>query len=247
MVAFVKASIEKHGIKEMIEQKAIGLLTFWPTPDNPQEFIVGPKSTFDIPGTSFKVEVLDYIPHYSIDRETKKVTNYSDNPVNPALRIKLSDGKETYEQWLWSNFSASPHSQSKLPIKTKFVDFDLGPSANRYFLVTGKNSKEVMLYYIMDDKIRYEPMEINKPYEFKGQEGYTFTLESMVPQGLVDRTWGNASDQLEHPALVLSVDSGQGPQETVVELNKPTHIKTEYGTVLLLYRQQTQQKQHGDK
>lgn len=234
-------------LDEMIKKEAVGLLTCWVDPNQPQEFAVGKSGSFQLPQTSFTIDILEYAPHYSVDRETKKVTNYSDNPVNPALKVRMSDGQNSYEQWLWSNFSTSPHGMSKLPVKVRFHDFDLGPSDNRFFLVTDGDSNEVMLYCKDDDKVHYEPMQKNKPYPFEKDKEYTFSLESILSKGIASKTSANKANELAHPALLLSVESGDDKQETVVELNKPGHVKTEYGMVVLLYRQEAKTKEHGDK
>ena len=231
-------------LKKMIEEKAAGLLTIWADPNEPsKEIVVKKGDTFDVPGTAYKAEILEYMPHYSIDRKTKEVKNYSEKPTNPALKVRLTNGQNTYEQWMWSNFSSSPHVMSKFPIRVEFNDFDFGSSENRYFIVTGADDKW-WLYYKKAGKIIIEKGELNHAYTFDNSE-YTFTVNSIIENGILSKKWVNRSDKLDHPALVVSVVSDKGVQEAVVELNRPTHVETAYGTLVLNYRQKAEPKQHG--
>lgn len=241
---FYQASTARTLLEQIAAEKAAGLLTVWTGSDTPPlEFAVKTGLSFSIPGTSYKAEILEYMPHYSIDSKSKAVHNYSEQPVNPAIKIRLSDEHNTYEQWLWSNFAASPHMISKLPLRVEFNDFDTGPAQMRYFIVTAGDS-ELWLYYRNTEGIQLEKARENHPYPFK-DAAYTFTLDSLLPHGSLSRTWGNGSGKLQHPALVVSVESDKGTHEAVVELNKPAHVETSYGTLVLQYRQKTDRKQHG--
>jgi hypothetical protein len=236
------ASTAHDLLGQMAKEKAIGLLIFWKDPNAlPQEFVIQTGSSFTIPGTSYTAKILEYMPHYSIDRETKEVKNYSDQPANPALKVRLSDGQNTYEQWIWSNFSASPHAMSKFPIRVEFSDFDTGTSENRYFIVTAGNS-DLWLYYKTTHGIQLEKVQMKHPYPFKDKD-YTFTLDSMLSHGVLSKTWFNNSEKLQHPALVVSVESDKATRETVVEIGQPAHVQTAYGTLVLYYHQKSQTKQ----
>lgn len=230
-------------LDKLAKEKALGLLTVWADSNEPKQFVVKKGDSFKIPGTSYAAEILDYMPHYSIDRETKKVTNYSDKPVNPAIDVRLSDSRHDYEQWIWSNFSASPHMMSKFPIRVEFEDFDFGPSGNRYFVVTSGDA-QTWLCSMDGNDIKVEPAKMQHPYSFKNDE-FMFSIESILPHGAFSRVWSNDSDRLEHPALVVSVESDKGVEETVVELNKPAHVKSGYGSLILTYHQKAQPKEHG--
>jgi len=233
---FHDASTVQRLLEKMASQKASGLLTVWTDPNaQPLEFVVKPGDSFEVLGTSYKAEVLEYLSHYSIDQKTKEVKNYSDQPTNPALKVRLSDGQDTYEQWCWSNFGISPHAKSKFPIRVEFSDFDLSPSRNRYFIAT-TGGTEWWLYYQSPDDVRIEKGQLNHPYPFNDKE-YTFTLDSILAHGTLSRKWVNNSDQLNRPALVVEVESDKGIEKAVLNINQPTHVDTPYGTLALLYRQ----------
>ncbi|MDH4202816.1 MAG: hypothetical protein OEV87_07965 [Phycisphaerae bacterium] len=230
-------------LEKMAKKKAAGLLVFWTDPNNPpQEYVVKKGDSFQIPGTSYTADILEYMPHYSIDRETKEVRNYSDQPVNPALKVRLSDRQNTFEQWVWSNFSTPPHSMAKFPMRVEFSDFDTGPSKSRYFIIAGGEAK-LWLYYANGNDIQVEEAEMHQAYPFKNKD-YTFTLNTVLAHGTLDRELENGSEKLQHPALVVSVESDKGTQEAVVELNQPAHVKTPYGTLILYYRQKTETMQN---
>jgi hypothetical protein len=221
-------------LKQLVEQKAIGVISIWADPKKPEELVIGKQGSYAVAGSPYRVEVLDYMPHYSVDRDTKKVLNRSDKPINPAVRIRLTDGKSTWEPWLWSNFPTPPHSSSALPVKIEFNDLDPGPGGDRYFLVKNRSS-ETWLYFVRDNAGKIEKAAVGKPYAFRN-EAYSFVLDSIVPSGILKKTWNNQSDTLENPALIASVEYDGTVTEEVFEIDQPSHNKTPYGVMVALFR-----------
>lgn len=82
-------------MRGLTDSKAVGILSIWPEDGNqPFECVAKTAETISIPRSKYKVTILKYLPHYSVDTETKKVVNQSDKPVNHAVKIAFNDGKK---------------------------------------------------------------------------------------------------------------------------------------------------------
>lgn len=220
-------------LKKIAEQKAVGVLTVQ-LEDKTVDVIVSKNGEVKIPGTNYVVKVLEYLHHYSVDRETKKVQNASPLPVNPAIKISLSDGKKDYEKWLWSMFEISPHDTGKLPVNIAFNDFDLADSEGRYIIVN--DGEDTWIYYLKDGKTVIEKASMGTVFPFKDTD-YSFTLNKVVKKGAIKKSWSNKSEKLSNPAIIAEIAYDGRTSENLVSFNKPTNIKTEHGTLVLNYRQ----------
>jgi hypothetical protein len=129
-------------IGELTAGEAVGILSVW-TDDNNKlfEYVAKPAEMIIVPNSKYKLSVLEYLPHYSIDTETKKVTNLSDRPINPAIKVSVMDGGDTYERWLWSKFPSSPHREAESVLRMTFADLNLGGAEGQYFLITSSGSE----------------------------------------------------------------------------------------------------------
>ena len=82
-------------MRELTHSKAVGILSILPEDGSrPFEYVAKIAETMSVPKSKYKVTTLKYLPHYSIDTETKKVVNQSEKPVNPAVKVAIDDGKK---------------------------------------------------------------------------------------------------------------------------------------------------------
>ena len=222
-------------IRELADTEVVGILLVWLSDTgSPLVYTGKPGKSVTLPDSRGNLSILRYLPHYSIDRETKKVTNVSDQPVNPAVEVRLEGDQGEHRQWLWSHFPMSPHRQQRLPFRAQFVDFHLQGEAGQYILVTAPGSPPHMLYR-ENDKKRIGPAEVGKAYPF-GDKKYSFAVEQVLPAATVETVWKNASEVLLHPAVAATIVQGAQKQPVVLELNKPFHHRTSFGTLVVLYR-----------
>lgn len=225
-------------LQELIDSNAAGILSIWPEDSNsPLEYAAKPGETIEVPKTRYKVSVLDYVPHYSIDAETKKVVNVSDKPVNPAIKVSVDDGKNIHEQWLWSKFPSSPHKELQHPLRMIFSDLNLGDTKGRYILVAARGT-EPWLLFSKNGKMQVKKVMPGQPYPFANEQ-YSFTVEKVFERAVIKTDWTNNSEKLLQPAVVAAIEYDDIVQQVVLELNKPHHQKTRFGTMVLLYRRQT--------
>ena len=116
--------IAAKSLKALTKSSTVGVLALWlPGQSEPMETVVGSKTRISLPDDQGQLTVLDYMPHYTIDRETKKVLNASSEPVNPALQVHLTYQGQDYEQWIWAKFPHTPHGPLDLPLKMSFHDY----------------------------------------------------------------------------------------------------------------------------
>ena len=228
------SNIEKI-LREIAEPNAIGMLTVWTdNADSPLEYVVDRLKTITLPESKYKVQVLDFLPHYSIDTKTKKIVNLSDKPANPAIKVRLSDGENTYEQWLWSKFPLYPHNEDKLLFRIQFTHFDINSEKGKYVIVTATGA-EPWLFFTREGKIQSEKIVFGQPYPF-ADDDYSFSIEKVFDSAVIRTDWKNNSEKLRSPAIIVKIEQDGTEQEAVLELNKPFHQKTISGTIILVYR-----------
>lgn len=222
-------------VRELRDPRAIGIISVSSKDNNSQfEYVAKIEKTITVPESKCKLTVLEYVPHYSIDVKTKKVVSLSDKPINPAVKVACNDGTATIEQWLWAKFPSSPHKQIKFPVRMRFTDFDLGGATGRYILVTAPQSKPWLLFS-NKGKRQAERAVLGKSYPFAGME-YSFRIDSMIDEAIVRTEWKNKSEILLRPAIIATIEQGDAGGQAVLELGRPFHHKTEFGTLVLLYR-----------
>ena len=220
-------------LQELTDPEAVGVLLVWVSEtDSPLMYAAKPGKTVTLGSSSWKLSVARYVPHYSIDRQTKQVTNLSDKPENPAIEIcAQKDGKE-YRQWLWSQFAMAPHKQQQVPFRARFLDFYVG--AGRYILAVAPGPQSHLLY-LKDGKKCLEQVQTGKRYSFDDKR-YSFGVEEIRSRARIDKAWKNGSEMLLHPAVVATILRGDTAQQVVLELGQPCHHKTALGTLVVLYR-----------
>jgi hypothetical protein len=222
-------------LKELAEPDTVGVLAVWLSEAGaPQVYAVKPGKTITLPGSPWKLSVLRYVPHYSIDRKTKEIKSLSDKPENPALEVRAEGDGHEYRQWLWSQFALVPHKQEQLPFRARFVDFHLEDGAGRYLLAVAPN-RQAYLLWRKDGRKYVEAVEPGKRYSFDDKR-YSFGVEGVWPVARIETAWKNGSEMLLHPAVVATISQGDATRQVVLELGQPCHHKSTTGTLVLLYR-----------
>ena len=222
-------------VRKLTDRRTVGILSVWPeSGGSPAEYAVTVGETITVPGSKYKLTVKQYLPHYSIDIETRKVVSQTDKPINPAIKVVGNDGTETVEQWLWSKFAAPPHKGKKVPLRMKFADLDLDSLTGKSVLITAPGVKPWLLYSKKGKK-RLERTSVGKSHPL-ADASYSFKIENIVDGAVIKTDWKNKSESLLHPAVVATVEQNGAGRQIVLELNKPSHHKTEFGTLVLLYR-----------
>jgi hypothetical protein len=222
-------------IKELTDSRAVGILSIWSENGKKLfECVAKTSEKISIPNSKYKVSVVKYLPHYSIDTESKEVINQSQRPINPAVKVIIDDGRKTHERWLWSKFPSSPHEQPDLPLRIKFTDFDLGKAGGQYILAVANGTK-AWLFLSKKGEKRVERAVLGSSYPFIDNE-YSFSIEEIMDGAIVKTDWANGSQKLLHPAVIATIKQNDTSRQAVLELDKPIHHRIKSGMLVLLYR-----------
>ena len=229
-------AIEKI-MKVLTSRKSIGIVSVWDKGSNkPLEYVINTADTINLPSSDYKLKILEYVPHFTVDTTTKKVTSKSSKPENPAVKINLNNGKDNLDQWLWSKFPSSPHMKQNLPLRIQFTDFDIGTSPGHYILVA-KEGSEPWLFYLKEGRNYAEKVKLKHEYPFT-QKMYTFSIEDFAISANIKKTWKKGSEELRAPAIIASIEENKTSNQLILELNKPNHHRSASGTMVLLYRRE---------
>jgi hypothetical protein len=232
-------------VRGLVHPRAVGILSVWPEDSNsPLEYVANLAETITIPKSKYKLTVLEYMPHYSVDIRTKKVVNQSEKPINPAVKVAIDDGQRTFEQWLWAKFPSSPHKETKLPLRIRFSDFDLRSAKGKHILVVAPGY-EPWLLLSKKGKKRVEKAVLGRSYPF-AKEQYSFSIEKIIDGAIIKTEWKNNSENLLHPAIIATVEQNGTGHQTALELNRPLHHRTKFGTLVLLYRRRPEPSKAAD-
>lgn len=224
-------------IRELTSHKSIGIVSIWDNdPDKILEYVVNTGQTINLPIRNYKLKILEYVPHFTVDTTTKKVTSQSNKPVNPAIKINLDDGKNNHEQWLWSKFPSSPHMKNTLPLRIQFTDYDIANTPGNYILISEEGS-EPRLFYLKDGIKHAEIAKLKYEYPF-GQKEYTFSIEQFSNSANIKNTWRKGSEELIAPAIIANIEENKTSKQLVLEFDKPKHHRSASGTMVLLYRRE---------
>ncbi|MGB2862385.1 MAG: hypothetical protein WBC05_03590 [Sedimentisphaerales bacterium] len=230
---------DTNGVEKLMRglthSRAVGILSILPEDGSqPFECVAKIAETISIPRSKYRVTIVEYLPHYSIDTETKKVVSQSQKPVNPAVKVAIDDGKKTIEQWLWAKFPSSPHEETKLPLRMRFSDFDLRGAEGKHILVVASGTKPWLLMSKKGKK-RAERTVLGRPYPFADME-YSFSVEKVMDGAIIKTEYTNGSERLLRPAVIATIKQNSTNHQAVLELNKPIHYRIKSGMLVLLYR-----------
>jgi hypothetical protein len=221
-------------VRGLTDSRAVGILSIWPENGNqPFECIAKTSETISIPGSKYKVKIVEYLPHYSIDTKTKKVISQSQKPVNPAVKVIFDNGQKRIERWIWAKFPSSPHQETELPLHVRFTDFDLSGSKGQYILAVASGTNPWLLSKKGEKTV--EKAVLGHPYPFENRQ-YSFSIEKIIDGAIIKTDWANGLQKLLHPAVIAAIKQNDTDQQAVLELNKPVHFKMKTGTLVLLYR-----------
>jgi hypothetical protein len=222
-------------LQELADPATVGLVLVWLADGSvPLVYAAKPGKIVALPGSAGKLSMLRYMPHCSVDRQTKEVTSLSDKPENPALEIRVEGNGQKHQQWLWALFASSPHQQQQLPFRARFVDLHPGTGAGRYLLAVSPDAPAYLLHQ-KDGKRHIEPVEPGKRYSFEDPR-YSFGVDEVRHRARIVTTWAEGSEVLLRPAIEATIIQSTVAQQVLLELGKPYHHKLPSGTLVVLYR-----------
>jgi len=203
------------------------------------ELVVKPQQVISIPGTAYRITILEFYPHYSRNTEMNAESNLSDQPVNPAIKVKVENGETSYEKWLWARFPSFVHTDQtdqatltdSLEMNYRYFNF-FGPTQD-YVMVVDPNGANWMLRSEEEGFITEKPA-LEKGYPFTDE--YRFTVKQIHASAELKYEWRNGTEELRRPAIVVLFGIGEDTQEVVLELGKPEPLKVNEATYMLHFK-----------
>ena len=222
--------------REIVKPQAVGVLSAWDNAgDMPVESVVTPGDVILLEGARARLTVLRYVPHYSVDKDTKAVVSLSQEPVNPAILVRAEIQGQPHERWVWSRFDAPPHQTIDFPVRVSFSSTQFGGNPEgKYQLLTIKGCQPKMLS-VREDRLVLDDVTSQRRFSFANDQ-YGVLVNQVRCGAHIKTVWHNRSDRLIRPALVATLRSDMIEREVVLEFNKPYHYKTDSGTLVLVYR-----------
>lgn len=111
----------------------------------PEEIAVRPGGRYPLGGG--EIEVLEYFPDFVYDAASRRGATRSDQPRNPALRVRLKDSPDgiPQERWLFANNPDFGRMHGREGADLRYVHTPANAPAGREVVVIGK-TREVVEY-----------------------------------------------------------------------------------------------------
>lgn len=134
----------------------------------------------------YHIRILQYLPDFSVNVDTREVTNRSNEPRNPAVLVSVvSASGHTNDHWLFANFpDFDMHANSDSnTVPTPFkMTLELEGSSGQQGSSPSIKDYKSHLQIIENDKVVLEKtIEVNAPLSYKG---YSFYQASYDPNDM---------------------------------------------------------------
>jgi hypothetical protein len=197
---FAEGSAERHIISLRLPQSGA----------DPEEVAVSPGKPGVLASGGFEVTILEYLPEFSYNSQTKTASTLSQEPNNPAVRVLIKDQKTNTEssRWLFAKMPDFGHSQGAAE-GPKFV-YRYEPSslpAAREFLVVGEANQ---LWRLDQGKV-VKRIPIDQWQT--ACEGLPVSGMRIFASGVVESVPTTRSAAWDHPAADIVLDEGGATRE----------------------------------
>ena len=116
----------------------------------------------------------------------------------------------------------------------RYTDFNLPDTKGNYILAVASR-KQAWIVLPEKRRRRLEKAVPGRAYPFADKE-FSFIIDEFLDDAIIKNQWKNNSDRLLRPAVVATVQQDGTGDQAVLELNKPFHLRTESGMLVLLFR-----------
>jgi len=152
------------------EESCSHLLVAWPD-KNLQASLpvtVGAAQTFG----DFKITVLQYIPDFMVDAQTKEVSSRSSQPRNPAILVAVAGATYNNHRWLFAKFPDFGHAPNASPLQMAYQNHGADQ------MPTGPIKSFKSTVHLPNGE---HTVEVNRPLRYGG---YTFYQSGYNPRDL---------------------------------------------------------------
>ncbi|MCP2519392.1 cytochrome c biogenesis protein ResB [Candidatus Aminicenantes bacterium AC-335-A11] len=159
------------------------------------------RKTFIIPGTNWKYHIVNYYPEF---RAEKKVVKLSTNePVNPALKIRIISDKEEKEEWLLAK-EKNTYLDEEDKFQVTFI-WQWNKEIQKRLTFRGESEKHFLRINIRNRE-KIISVQVGKKYRWRN---FSFSILKFLPHFRYDlktKSPYSVSDKPENPALLIKVE-----------------------------------------
>ncbi len=154
-------TLERH------DPDAEQLLVQVPGEARPRSFPVAPGQEMLVTGTPYRLQIERVVPDFAMDMRTRDVVSRSPEPRNPAIQVRVDDGKAVETRWVFANPSGMHAPRTPLQLA-----YQWRPSHPKSF----RSAVEVREGgTVVDEWV----LEVNHPVRYRGR---TFYQQSYDPE-----------------------------------------------------------------
>jgi hypothetical protein len=183
-----------------------------------------------------RVRMLKFLSHFGIDRKTKEPVNQSDDLMNPAALVRVTQGDSSEEKWLFAKFPGfSAHGEAGSSMHMR-LDCPVGKqdTAPDFALVTIER-RRIEVWTRHDGKTVSQSVTTGQHVAI-GQSAYAFWVGKFVPSGRLVETYRPTDDRAAVTAVKVELPDASGTVADVwLELARPRTVQIPGGRVILTF------------
>jgi hypothetical protein len=196
--------------------------------------------TFHIDGTDYLVEIIRYLPDFRIDKESGQPISASDDPRNPAIEVKISDGENVATRWVFARF---PDFWRLHPDeKDMALELTYFRPADQTIRIVDLDGTRITLVEVRPDQsAEGQTIRIGEPVHL-AEGKRTLTIAERVVRPAFAREIVPSLDPQAEPVLQVSIE----PQSTATDNSVwlVPNVPHEAGIVQLLYAREFRPRQY---
>jgi hypothetical protein len=164
---------------------------------------------YEIGDTGYSMELLRYVPDFSMDFATREVRSKSDFPNNPAMQLELTGPTGPKRQWVFAKFP-SMHDTGDLPFELKFkVEGHLGGISDYVLILntTEADSDESLLLAQLrgGQVVQKDDIASDRPANIEGT-GYKIVVDRLLENANMDNELVNRPDISNRSAVEAVIE-----------------------------------------
>lgn len=197
------------------------------------------ERTVTVGELGYQVKVLRYLPHASIG-DDRKLTNASDQPVNPAIEVELSGAGKVVRRVAFSRFPGFMHGEDELSeVQLVFETAAGSPRRAPLEILHGPGGEFYARFEMGDEPVRSVRMELGVPAETPWF-GWTITIlryfEHARTDWQIEPVATNRSER--RPAVLVRSEHPRGAEELWLRKYEPRQWMAGEVPLQLLYADQ---------
>lgn len=245
-VRYLSCGTEQEYHRALLDASSPGaerLIVRLPGVDTVETFPVEIGKRFPVKDTDYVLEILRYLPDFRLDTGTREPVSASDDPLNPAIEVNLSDGERSLKRWVFALFPEFSHTHSG-EAETEVELTYVVPAKEIVRTVDLDGRRTMLVRPVAGAPAEVETVQIGEKVQL-GETGWVFTLAERVARPRFVREVAPSRDPRDKPAVQVSIKESHTDVEEAIWLM--TNMPEEIGTTRLVYSRERVPKQYTSK